>query len=97
MSGAKAAPAAPMPTKSMGPPKVLVTSGDRPDPEINKLFRAQIKFEGSDLHLQTNKPPILRIRGTLRELQMPPITEEQMYNMFSVSYTHLTLPTIYSV
>jgi twitching motility protein PilT len=82
MSGAKAAPAAPMPTKSQGPPKVLVTSGERPDPEINKLFRAQIKFEGSDLHLQTNKPPILRIRGTLRELQMPPITEEQMYNMF---------------
>ncbi|HVJ86955.1 MAG TPA: PilT/PilU family type 4a pilus ATPase [Caulifigura sp.] len=82
MSGAAAKHASPMPTQSKGPPKILVTSGDRADPEINKLFRAQIKFEGSDLHLQTNKPPILRIRGTLRELQMPAITEEQMYNMF---------------
>ena len=52
------------------------------DPEINKLFRQQIKFNGSDLHLQTDKPAILRISGTLRELSMPPITEEVMYRMF---------------
>jgi len=65
-----------------GPPKHMLMSSDRPDPEINKLFRLQIKHEGSDLHLQTGKPAILRIRGTLRELQMPPITEEQMYKMF---------------
>jgi twitching motility protein PilT len=73
---------APAPAKSSGPPVHMLMSSDRPDPEINKLFRLQIKHEGSDLHLQTGKPAILRIRGSLRELQMPPITEEQMYRMF---------------
>ena len=52
------------------------------DPEINKLFREQIKHNGSDLHLQVGKPAILRIRGGLREMAMPPITEEVMYRMF---------------
>ena len=57
--------------------------GKKPaDPEVNKLFREQIKHNGSDLHLQVGKPAILRIRGTLRELNMPPITEEVMYRMF---------------
>lgn len=46
--------------------------------EINKLFRQLIKHDGSDLHLHVDKPPILRIKGTLRELQMPPISKEQM-------------------
>lgn len=52
------------------------------DPEINKLFRQQIKLEASDLHLQVDKPAMLRIRGTIRELEMPPISEEQMWRMF---------------
>lgn len=49
--------------------------------EIDKLFRAQIKLNGSDLHLQVDKPPILRIRGSLKALEMPPITEEGMINL----------------
>ncbi|ODA32758.1 type IV pilus twitching motility protein PilT [Planctopirus hydrillae] len=45
---------------------------------INKLFRAMIDLGGSDLHLQVGKPAILRIKGALKPLDMPPITEEQM-------------------
>lgn len=52
------------------------------DPEINKLFRLQIKLEASDLHLQVNKPAMMRIKGTIRELDMPPIDEETMWRMF---------------
>ena len=37
--------------------------------EIDKLFRQLIKHKGSDLHLHVDKPPILRIKGTLRELR----------------------------
>lgn len=55
---------------------------DLPEYEINKLFRQLIKFNGSDLHLQVGKPPILRIRGTLRELQMEPIGKQKMMEMF---------------
>jgi twitching motility protein PilT len=46
--------------------------------EINKLFRALIKFGGSDLHLKVGRPPMLRVRGALRELEMPAITEDEM-------------------
>jgi twitching motility protein PilT len=45
---------------------------------VNKLFKAMIEIGGSDLHLQVGKPAILRVRGTLRPLDMPPIDEEQM-------------------
>src|SRR5579864_1213189 len=46
--------------------------------EVDKIFRQLIKFNGSDLHLKVGKPPTLRIKGTLRELQMDPITKEDM-------------------
>lgn len=46
--------------------------------EINKLFRALIKFGGSDLHLKVGRPATIRVRGTLRELDMPAISEEEM-------------------
>jgi twitching motility protein PilT len=73
-----AAPAAP-PAARPAPP---ITAKKAQDPEINLLFRQQIKFNASDLHLQVGKPPILRVRGTLRELTLPPITEEVMLRMF---------------
>jgi twitching motility protein PilT len=85
MSSAPAAPASSSPPAVLGKPSAIpdyVLKAKKADPEINKLFRLQIKHEGSDLHLQTGKPAILRIRGTLRELQMPPITEEAMLSMF---------------
>ena len=49
--------------------------------EIDKLYRLQIKHNGSDLHLQVDKPPILRIRGSLKSLDMPPISEEEMVKL----------------
>lgn len=48
------------------------------DLEVNKLFRALIELNGSDLHLQVGRPAILRIRGTLKPLDMPAIDEERM-------------------
>ena len=50
----------------------------REDLPINKFFRALIDFNGSDLHLQVSKPPILRIKGTLSPLDYPPIDEDKM-------------------
>lgn len=52
------------------------------DLEVNKVFRQLIKHKGSDLHMQVGKPPILRVKGTLRELQMEPITQEKMQQLF---------------
>jgi len=46
--------------------------------EINKIFRQLIKFGGSDLHLKVGRPPTLRIKGSLRELQMDVLNEDVM-------------------
>ncbi len=78
-ASAAPAPSAPRPAAMSNTPPI---SARPKDPEINKLFREQIKHNGSDLHLQVGKPAILRIRGTLREMAMPPITEEVMMRMF---------------
>lgn len=51
------------------------------DIEINKIFRMGVKQNCSDVHLQVHRPPILRIRGTLIELDMPPLTESQMVKL----------------
>lgn len=78
-SRAPALSAAPPPPVPSGPP---IAKRDGPEPEINKLFRLQIKFEASDMHLQANKPPMLRIKGEIRELELPPLSEEQLWRMF---------------
>ncbi|MCA9076666.1 MAG: PilT/PilU family type 4a pilus ATPase [Planctomycetaceae bacterium] len=66
--------------KSSAPPQLKIQRAV--NPEIDKLFKMQIKLEASDLHLQVNKPAMLRLRGTIRELEMPPIDEDTMWRMF---------------
>jgi twitching motility protein PilT len=49
--------------------------------EIDKLFRALVKQEGSDLHLKVGSPPFIRLHGTLRALGRPPIDTEEMVRL----------------
>lgn len=49
--------------------------------EVNKLFRACVKYEASDLHLKVGKPPMVRVGGTIRELQRGPISDEEMVSL----------------
>lgn len=49
--------------------------------EIDKLFRALVKLGGSDLHLKVDRPPIVRVNGTLRPLTRPPIDDEEMVRL----------------
>lgn len=51
------------------------------DIEINKIFRLAIKHEASDIHLQVGRPPVFRMAGGLRELEMAPISEEMMVKL----------------
>ena len=43
--------------------------------EIDKLFRAVVKLEGSDLHLKVGRPPYVRVNGTLRPMNRGPIDD----------------------
>jgi len=49
--------------------------------EIDKLFRALVKLEGSDLHLKVGKPPFVRVNGTLRPLNREAVTPEEMVRL----------------
>lgn len=49
--------------------------------EIDKLFRTQVKLQGSDLHLKVGKPPYCRINGSLRPLNRGPIDDEEMVRL----------------
>ena len=68
-----------MATELDAPPKSVTDGGEL---EVDKIFRQLIKHEGSDLHMQVGKAPILRVKGTLRELQMEPIYREHMQQLF---------------
>ncbi len=49
--------------------------------EINKLFRACVKLEASDLHLKVGKPPMVRVDGSLRPMNRGPIDDEEMVRL----------------
>jgi twitching motility protein PilT len=46
--------------------------------EIDRLFRALVKVQGSDLHMKVGLPPHVRVAGTLRPLNRGPIDDEEM-------------------
>ena len=53
--------------------------------DIDRLLRAMMQFEASDLHLQAGSPPNLRIDGKMSPLDMPPLTEEDVKDLVSQS------------
>ena len=53
----------------------------RDDLEVNKIFRAVVKLEGSDLHMKVGSPPIVRITGQLRPLNRGPVDDEEMVRL----------------
>jgi twitching motility protein PilT len=51
------------------------------EPEIARFFRAVIKYEASDLHLAVGVPPMMRLRNVIRQMDMPPVTHEDMMRL----------------
>jgi len=56
-------------------------SGETTEREVDKMFRALVRLEGSDLHLKVGKPPIVRINGSLRPLSRPVIEPAEMVEL----------------
>ncbi len=48
------------------------------EPEVNKLFRMVMKHQGSDLHLKVGQPPMMRLKGDIRRMDMKPLTQADM-------------------
>ncbi len=52
---------------------------------LTELLRKVVELEGSDLHLSANTSPLVRINGSLRPLDHPPLTPAQTHQLaFSV-------------
>jgi len=54
------------------------SNGSSPRLEIDRLFEALVKLEGSDLHLKVGQPPIIRVKGALQPLKAPRIDDDGM-------------------
>src|SRR5262245_22937100 len=70
---AAAPPISPAPSASAA----AASKGQR-EPEVNKLFRMVMKYEGSDLHLKVGLPPMMRLAGTIRAMELPPLSATDM-------------------
>jgi twitching motility protein PilT len=55
-----------------------VPADAKKEPEVNKLFRMVMKHEGSDLHLKVGLPPMMRLKGVIRRMEMRPLSQEDM-------------------
>ncbi len=51
------------------------------DLEIDKIFQAVVRIEGSDLHMRVGSPPVVRTKGELRPFQREPVTAEEMIRL----------------
>lgn len=49
--------------------------------EVDVLFRALVKLEGSDLHMKVGRPPMVRVRNDLRPLNRGPVGAEEMVRL----------------
>ena len=54
---------------------------ERQELEVDKIFRALVKLQGSDLHMKVGNPPIVRVHGELKPLNRPPIENEEMVRL----------------
>ncbi len=54
---------------------------ERKELEVDKIFRALVKLEGSDLHMKVGNPPIVRVSGQLKPLNRPPIDNDEMVRL----------------
>jgi twitching motility protein PilT len=70
-----------------GPDDVGLPKAPAKEPEVNKLFRLVMKHEASDLHLKVGQPPMMRLRGDIRRVDMRPLTQEDMERLL---LPHLT-------
>ena len=59
-------------------------------PTLNALLKSMVEQGGSDLHITTNTPPLERVDGILRPLNLPPMTPTETKQICDsiLSYKH---------
>ena len=49
--------------------------------DISELLLFVHKEGGSDLHISAGEPPMLRIHGEIKRIEIPPLTREELHVM----------------
>jgi len=49
--------------------------------DVMQLLEFAIKQGASDLHLSAGEPPMMRVHGVIKKLNVPPLTKESMHTM----------------
>jgi twitching motility protein PilT len=49
--------------------------------EMQRLLKATVQFNASDLHLQVGSPPTVRVDGTMVAINAPPLTAEGLHGL----------------
>ena len=52
---------------------------------ITELLAFGVKNQASDLHLSTGMPPIIRVHGEMRKINLPPLEEEDVRHYAGLS------------
>jgi twitching motility protein PilT len=74
--------------------EIPLPASARTEPEANKLFRAVMKHEGSDLHLKAGLPPMMRHRGVIKPFGKAPLSQEDMERLLYPIMTPLQRDTL---
>ena len=51
--------------------------------DITELLAFSVKNKASDLHLSAELPPIIRLHGDVRRINLPPMAHEEVLNLLS--------------
>ena len=46
--------------------------------EMQRLLKATVQFNASDLHVQVGSAPTVRVEGTMVAINSPPVTADQL-------------------
>ncbi|HPP06586.1 MAG TPA: type IV pilus twitching motility protein PilT [Syntrophorhabdaceae bacterium] len=49
--------------------------------DISELLIFMVENKGSDLHISAGEPPVVRIHGDMRKIEMPPLDKDTVHNM----------------
>lgn len=49
--------------------------------DISELLLFMVENNGSDLHLSAGEPPMIRIHGEMRKIDMPPLDKDEVHRM----------------
>ena len=49
--------------------------------DISELLIFAVENKGSDLHISSGEPPVVRIHGEMRKVEVPPLSKDDVHNM----------------